>query len=538
MCTLKKPLALLLTLLLCAGAFGLTAFAADDGRGTEYSAGEIAEHRFYQFADRLILIFGRILNALIPGKDWAGKTPRLCDYQPAHFYEGKTKFDAAPKSGAAWRVGFGKASFLTDIDPTDGSFYLAGSLEPLRGRAPVAVLDDQGVNTVAISDGDVTVTFSAIDGFGLARGDVQEIRSRLESFAAENGIISINVSALHQHSCIDTLGLGAPLAPALLVNPFATMFREDSIVTGRNPVFMENLYAAVVRSVTEAVESMTAGSLYYGSADVSDYIEDKRDPQAFDGSVHRLRFVPDHGGNEIWICEAGVHPTSVSSGSRLLSADFPHYIEAYARENAGAQMVYIQGAELAISRDTAPMQIDPDADEKTYLSAMGAAYGARILGITNDVELPPLLNIAHREVTVRVENPIHTLAAREGLLASVFARDGFGYAVVTELGYMELGGRLGVALAPGEMEPAILWGGAATAAESWTGETWDFEPWEKTCGAEKLLCFGLCNDQIGYILCDNDVRSMLIENEEINAVSTRSGSTLTAAFEALISAVK
>ena len=103
---------------------------------------------------------------------------------------------------------------------------------------------------------------------------------------------------------------------------------------------------------------------------------------------------------------------------------------------------------------------------------------------------------------------------------------------------MELGGKLGVALVPGEIEPAILWGGAATKAESWSGTSWDYAPWAETCGAERLLCIGLCNDQIGYILCDNDYRSMLTENEEINAISNQVGSQLTEAFEALVAEVK
>ena len=76
------------------------------------------------------------------------------------------------------------------------------------------------------------------------------------------------------------------------------------------------------------------------------------------------------------------------------------------------------------------------------------------------------------------------------------------------------------------------------SAESWNGESWDYAPLAKTCGAERLICFGLCNDQAGYILCDNDYRSMLTENEEINAVSSKVGSQMTEAFEALISDVK
>lgn len=534
----RKTLAILLAVLLAFGAFGSAALAANTPIKEGYSVQETVQHRFYQFVDKLIMVLGRILNAMIPGKDWAGKTPALRNYQSAHFYPGKAKFDSEPKADAKWSVGFGKASFLTNIDPTDGSYYMAGTLEAMNGRVPAAVLDDQGVNTVAISDGDVTVTYSAIDGFGLTRGDVLEIRSRLEKFAAENGVVSINVSALHQHSCIDTLGLGAPLVPAVLNNPWATMFKEDAIISGRNPQFMEEVYTAVTLSVVEAVESMTAGELYYGSADVSDYITDKRDPQSFDGSVQRLRFVPANGGNEIWICEAGIHPVSLGAGTDQLSADYPYYIEQYVKEETGADLLFIQGAELAISTKTSTMHITPGAEDVQRLAEMGAAYGERIVQIGNDEALAPLINVAHREIVLKVENPVHTLAGREGLLGSVFVRDGLGYAVVTELGYLELGGTLGIVLVPGEIDPAILWGGAISADASWKGESWDLTPWAETCGAETLICYGLCNDQIGYILCDNDVRSMLTENEEINAVSTKSGSVLTMAFEQLIADVK
>ena len=72
----------------------------------------------------------------------------------------------------------------------------------------------------------------------------------------------------------------------------------------------------------------------------------------------------------------------------------------------------------------------------------------------------------------------------------------------------------------------------------WNGESWDYPALADVCGADTLICFGLCNDQIGYILCDNDYRSMLTENEEVNAASQHAGSILSEAFEGLIAKVK
>ena len=538
----KKCLAFFLVFALVFSAFALPVIAADGGAEASASAVSMQEtlsRRFYQLVDRMILILGKFLNAVIPGLNWTGRIPAAEAYVPAEFYPGKARFDAAPAADAGWRMGFSSASFLSNINPLDGSYYLAGAIGFTKGNTPAEVADDQGVNTYALSDGTTTVTYSSIDGFGLTRGDVLEIRRRLAGFAAAHNIASINVSSIHQHSCIDTLGLGTPLLPALLKNPAAvTLLGGRGMVKGKTDAFMEEVYRAVVLTVTEAVEAMTPGALYYGAADISAHIVDKRDPVGFDGNFNRLRFVPDDGGREIWVGQTCIHPVTVDRNSHVLSADYPHYVEQYVNEAAGADFVFIQGAELAVSSSAATFDYDPADGVTARAAAMGRTLGAKLCAITEEEALPPLLNVAFSEVKVQVENPIHIIAGREGLFSSVMVRDGLDYAVMTELGYLELGGKLGIVLAPGEIEPAILWGGAVTAADSWTGEAWDYAPWAQVCGAEKLLCFGLCNDQIGYILCDNDYRSMLTENEEINVAGRHAGSTLSDAFSALIARVK
>lgn len=535
----RKILALLLAITLAFSAFSLPASAIGERVRTNFSFKETVEHRFYQAVDSLIVGLGAVLNTVIPGKNWVGKIEQLKDYDPQQFYAGKEKFDEAPAAGAQWRMGFSKASFLENIDPKSGEYYIAGALAAMKGNVPEKVLDDQGVNTFALSDGTTTITYSSIDGFGLTRGDVIEIRARLAEFAQEHGIDSINVAALHQHSLIDTLGLGAPIVPAIFKNPASILFGGKNLVVGRNPKFMENLYRTVTDSVIEAVKAMQPGTLSYGNVDISEHICDKRDPQAFDGLFHRLRFVPDdETAKEIWVGQTCIHPVTVGSTSGVLSADYPHYVESYINEHVGADFVFIQGAELAISSFGNTFSYDENGEENARAVAMGETLGKKLASITEEKALPPLLNIAFTEVVLPVSNPIHIIAGREALLGSVMCRKGLGYVVVTELGYLELGGTLGVALVPGEIDPAILWGGAVDAADSWTGKSWDYAPWSETCGAERLICFGLCNDQVGYILCDNDYRSMLTENEEINAVSRTVGSTMTEAFQSLVRAVK
>ena len=536
---LKKAMALLLSALLLISVCAVPAAAADAADGG-YELSEKAEHLFYRFADKLILMIGRVLNALIPGLDWKGKIPKAADASTDFFYPGEAKFANTPAVGARWRMGFAKASFLDNIDVTDGSYLLAGDLAAMEGISPTGVMDDQGVAAYALSDGTTTVVYAAIDGYGITRGDVLRIRSRLADVTERYHVTSVNVSVLHQHSCIDTLGFSVPLVPAVLTNPAASLFNEDKMLTGVNEAFMEEVYAAVTASVTEALQTMSDGTLYYGSADIGDYIHDKRDPEVYDKDLQRLRFVPDDPEkNEIWVLETGIHCVAVSASGRLVSSDFPYYLKQYIKDNVGADAVFIEGAELALTRDTSTLTYDLAENPNAVVKALGEAIAERAIATDNDIALAPVLNVAHRELKVKVDNPIHTLAGREGLLSSVMVRDGLGYAVITEIGYMELGGgEVGILIVPGEIEPAILWGGAPTAEQSWTGDSWDHAPLESSCGAKKLICFGLCNDQIGYILCDNDYRSMLTENEEINAVSPHSGSEVTEAYEALFREIR
>lgn len=544
---LKKVLALLLASLLAFSCLATPAFAAsrvDPGS----SAGDKMKSYFYMAADKLVSFLVSVLNRVIPGieKNW----PKLSDIKPSEdFYPGENHFESEVAAGAEWSAGYSSASLIKDLEFKDGVYRfngkkvnMAGSLEPVKGRQPTEIADDQQVCTYALSDGTSgTVVHAVIDGYGIASGDVLKIRNRLAAFAKENNIISINISVLHQHSCIDILGMGAPLVPALLINPFLTIIGGDlsDYTGGKTAEFMENLYDTVAMTVTEAVSSMEKGTLYYGSADISEYVYDKRDPQVFDSEIHRFRFDPyDEDKNEIWICEAGIHATGVGISGTVISADYPYYFRKSVKENTGADAVYIQGAELALTVNYENVDYEGD-DRFERVAAAGSALAKKVSAIDNDVALDPVLNIAVENVYIEETNEILELAVREGLVSSVIAKTKPGeYTLVTELGYMELGNRVGVVIVPGEIAPELVWGGVISGDKTWKGESWNYPSFAETANVQKLLCFGLANDQIGYILADNDFRSMFTENEEINASSRKAGSTLAEAFSSLVERVR
>lgn len=537
----KKAISVVLVAVMLLMTMATPALAASKVDITEGPMKRI-EAGFYMLVDKLIQMLGKILNTFIPGLDWGKTWVNYDDYQtPETFYKGEDTFDNEVKEGSVWSAGYAYGSLLEGLDILSGEFALAGALQTLQPHTPESILDDQGVNVYALSDGvSGTVVHAVIDGYGIARGDVLKIREQLASFAAENNIISINISALHQHTLIDTLGMGVALVPALIINPGMSVMEMDrsTLQTGKSRKFMNNLYEVVTETITEAVEDMEEGTLYYGCADAADLMYDKRKPAVFDGEIHRLRFDPkDDASDELWICEAGIHCTSYSASDTFISSDYPYYFKEYIKEATGADVVFVQGAELAITAERD--NIKPEGTgENARVKGYAKELANRVIAIENDEVLEPVLNITVSETSLTADNPVLILATREGIVDPVATKNGSDFTIITEIGYMELGGKIGIALIPGEIAPEILWGGVVSADASWTGTNWSYAPMEETAKAEKLLCFGLTNDQIGYILPDNDVHSMLTENEEINAASVKAGSVITSAFEELIASVK
>ena len=572
----KKVLAVVLSLILMFSAVAIPVSAA------EISLPETSvENVFEMLIEKLLSFVLTYLNKYWPGYEdsWSD----VENYEAEYFFEGEEEFDREVAEDAQWKVGYAGASLLEGINPMDGDYYLAGSLEPIVGRVPTQVLDDQRVRVYAISDGNSGIVVQAvIDGFGLSRGDVMEIRSRMAEFAEKYNIVAINVSVLHQHSCIDTLGMNVPLAQALIMNTgnAAVGGLLDDQKVQKNQQFMENLFTKTVYAMKRAVVNMKAGDLYYGAADISDYIKDKRDPQTIDPEIQRLRFVPADGTTETWILEAAIHCTSIGAGPDELTADYPYYIEKTIREEAGANVVFVQGAELAITSrnivlcsecgeianvahagdvtiscpngcvDAVTAKTIAEAADLWYelhdyegrtgiedMKEYGYILAKKVMAIDEEVALDPVLNIKMQEVALTADNGILTLAAREDVLNAIIVKDGEGYKLITEIGYMELGNKVATFLCPGEFDPMLILGGPASGDASWGQGEWELPALADCTDCEYVMVYGLCNDQAGYVLRDNEYHSLLSENEEINVISKTSGSTFVSNFMDMLAEV-
>ncbi len=492
----------------------------------------------YGIADYLIDGLVGIISFLTPSV----KFQKAADYKTENFCTGTEKFLDEAAEDTHWSLGYASASLQTGNE-LDGKHYVGGSLS--LNKAATSVNDDQRVRVVCLNDGSGrgTVAFACLDAFGLPLPDVREIRARLADFAKENGIISINISVLHQHSCVDTLGMNGNILEMLAKNPFTNIINifvspDKRLVNGQNPEFMENLFNVTSGAIREAYSNMQTGSIYYSEIDAAEFIYDKREPMVYDTDIHRLRFVPDcESAKETWLCNSAIHCVGNGAAGTDVTGDYPYYMEQVVNK-AGANFMLIQGAELAITGDNDPViEKYGDMDRLERLKYFGAELGQKL--VDADVEetlVEPLLNIKFIEYRVPVTNKILIFAAKMGLVTNLAVKNKGQLEVITEIGYMELGDKLAVAIIPGELEPSIAYGGALTSANSYRGEEWNYPSLQDIVGADRdLLVFGLTNDQIGYILTDNDYSSIVSGvNEEIVATGYRAGSSTVSAFKALV----
>ncbi|MBQ5823220.1 MAG: hypothetical protein IIW48_00260 [Clostridia bacterium] len=544
----------------------------------------------------LELVFMDILNLLAVPAPVANTTfVDANEYDSANFMAGHEEFITSNPNGQ-WSLGYDQTSLVPD-DILDRPYYLGGYLlQNFPSNTVEEVLDDMNVYTVVMDDGSGRgkVAFCTIECIGISNKDIRDVRAMLADFAKENNIVSINVTATHCHSEIDTMGLWNPFFLKMANNTLAALTGQFIFKTmpGPDEQFMNLLKERTAQSIKNAVADMEEGDLYFSQKDCAEYFSDDRDPTGYDGNLYVFRFDPyAEGVEETLIINEPAHPyitglkTDDSSGKQL-SGDYTAAMNQVLTEN-GYNFMPIIGATLGIYSDRGPtndgvdmsarwMQADRYGKELAYIAmsmtktldeilvsdyvdvaAIEAEKAAAAEGQytvwyedwepVEETKVDPVLNVAHQEVIITVENPVLLLVGKLGLVNHRILDNGDGtYSTPTEVGYAEFGTKIKVAMMPGEISPELIYGGVTLDAENAFSGT-DFNG--KSCAEsleladdEVLLCFGLCNDEIGYILNDNDYCMIFFDDmepfgdhyQETIAFSRNSGSLLMKGFEELV----
>ncbi len=473
------------------------------------------------------------------------------EYVYDNFYEGTADFIDEAEEGAEWSLGQSSASLVPenweDYDLFCGGFISEQNFFTNDVRE---ILDDMKVRVIALNDGSGrgTAVFATIDSIGVSNGDIRHIRGLLSEFAARNQLNSINLFATHTHSGVDTQGLWTDIFRKWPKNIFSAFTGFIETEQGTDPEYMDFLYSKVCEAITQAVESMTEGTMTFARKDIgAKYFSNKNRPStsSLDTELKRFVFTPyDATVTPTIILNMSAHPDVVGLATEDdptkghgISGDYIYYI-GETINNAGYNFMFFNGAiaGIYIGRISAP------AEKRVDIAAnYGREIGKMVLGMTmteseiladdylmslnfseeeiegynyvpwyegwvpaQEAPVDPILNIKLAQVEVHVTNPVIKAAGKLGVVNYLIKKSAGEYYVTTEIGYMEMGKDIRIAFVPGEICTDLVYGGDALTAEgSVKNEEYAGQTLCEIFG-DDVIVFGLANDAVGYIVPEND----------------------------------
>lgn len=558
-----KFLAVVLALTFFFSAIGVTtvgASSAEDVISDTVSSGDPGTIILKVLKDMLDSIIRVILNSfsgLFP--DNPRYIPEDEVAVPDEYYAGSTDFKSSADADAKWNLGYSNISLVPD-DVTNGTYFVGGYIAIENGFTNVVegVIDDMKARCVAINDGtgSGTVLFATIDCIGITNNDICDIRALVKAALPSADLEAINIASAHCHSGIDTEGLWTNNIIKLISNGVSSATNPDAeLQQGTNPMYMAFMKQKVADALVAAYENLTPGKLTYAIKDIgSDYFDNKNRPSAtaLMTDLSRFVFTPDDTSMKpTMMLNMAAHPdvaglpTSENSG-REVSGDYVYYVGEFL-EKYNYNFMFFQGAIAGIymargaSNDSINMEhrweqsqrygyeiarmalamtmteAEIKADSKNdYLLSNKAEIDAHstetnytiwYTGWTKveEKDVEPFLNIALSRVEVPVSSDLISAVGKLNMANyGVIAKKDGTYAIMVEIGYMELGNQFKTVFLPGEVCQDLIVGGESLKAESsHTGTAFGSKTAVEIFGSD-VKCFGLMNDAIGYIVPDND----------------------------------
>ncbi|MBQ8209892.1 MAG: hypothetical protein IJZ35_04860 [Clostridia bacterium] len=539
----KRIVAIVLCVMMMFSCTSAVSFAAETTEISFASVGDSISKGFYNALNNIVEGLVSAICKIYPNPpSWMN----LSDYDSDEigFLPGHEIYQTEAGEDNHWSLGYASVSIVPE-DVDSGEYNLG---RDLNNKMAKGVYDDQRIRVVVIDDnsGEGAVVIGSIDALGVTSTDARAIRMAVVEYCEEQGIdvASVNICATHSHSALDTQGVSTGFFDKLLGNFFYNAMGKEESLSGFEAAdyFKSYFISQSVEAVKAAIADMEAGTLSFASVDCSEIIHDKRDLIAKEDIPETacFKFVSE-SGEETYIADISCHPTSFSASNGLVSSDYIYALDNYIKAQTNGNVVMVAGALGQLSRD-----IEVDTTGMTEWEDMGAeakylgeAFGAYIINAEYE-ELAPVLNVTHRELFVYPENSILTLACEIRLVNNRCFVDANGdCCMATEMGYVEFGNKVGLALFPAEFYPETFWGNDITGNVTWDGTEWQYDSLHDSVDGVKVYCVSLANDEIGYVLTDNNFAFMghIIGEEiadEVLSVGKHTGSFLVGEYYEMI----
>lgn len=517
----KRIISIVLCIVMMFSCTSVVSFAADTNESVLSSIGDSISKSFYNTLNDVVESLVSTICKIYPDPpSWIS----LSDYDSDEigFLPGRDTYQTEAGEDSYWSLGYASRSVLPD-DVDSGEYNLG---RDLLNKYAKGVYDDQRIRVAVIDDnsGEGAVIIGSIDALGVTSTDARAIRKAVVEYCEENGIkvASVNICATHSHSALDTQGVSTEFFKKLVGNFVYNAMGNEGSLPGMEAAdrFKEHFIAQAIEAVKEAVADIEQGTLSFASIDCSEIIRDKRGLISKEDIPETacFKFVSE-SGEETYIADISCHPTTFSASNGLVSSDYIYWLDKYIQTQVGGNVVMVAGALGQLSKD---MDVDTTGmteweEKSASAKSLGEAFGAYILAAEYE-ELEPILNATHRELFVYPENSILTLACEIRLVNNRCFIDSNGdVCMATEMGYVEFGNEVGLALFPAEFYPETFWGNDITGNVTWDGTEWQYDSLFDSVDGVDVYPVSLANDEIGYVVPDNNFAFMgHILGEEIS----------------------
>lgn len=343
-----------------------------------------------------------------------------------------------------------------DVTPEVGG-YLAGFD---LARTSSAVASPLKVRAFVFAAQGRWFAIVGVDNLGVMREDADWIKGGLAGFA--NG--DVFVCASHTHAGPDLIGL------------WGYWF----LTSGRDRDYVARLRAATAAAVAEARANARPAELRLGRALLppQGLVKNANRAEVFDRRVTVLHAVARDDGRPLGtLLHLACHPEVLPRRNTAIGADFVGTWCDEWRARGHGQAVFVNGA-LGAMISPAVAQRD-----QAGVDAMGRAVCDLAEAALHSAAPLPVDAVEVRRQDVYL--PMVSAGFRIGRLTTVLQRDLYEGHARSTVGWLRLGAFAAVAV-PGEMEPAL--------AERVRAEL----------RLPELVVFGLCDDEVGYLLRDQE----------------------------------
>jgi len=343
--------------------------------------------------------------------------------------------------------------------------YLAGYS---GGRFALGVHDDLWVRSIVITQDHQTLVFISLDLIGFLFDEVNKIEKELEEkfqLKREN----IFLASTHSHSGPDSIGLWGNGG------------------SGKDPQYMAWVREQIVLCVEESLGHRESATLFFGKIQYSKPIEDGRPPKIIDDLLLTLQAINQKGQTIATLVNYAMHAEVLDKKNRLITSDYPGYLRETLEEKLG-------GISLFFAADIGGMQT-PKVFFHNFSNSkkIGEDLAHEVIQSLKNTDPMDFdaLNVKSLEVFFPIENPRFLELIQSGILGStkevLIEKEG-KLTLPSRISMARLGSVVFVSI-PGELFPE---------SGNKLRSKLPYDP---------LFLLGLCNNEIGYIVPQEEWRA-------------------------------